>query len=280
MSKKFIAYLDILGFKDLVEKNPHEELCFLYENFVTQLYNAIALVEPVVINGREEIVFDHPKITLNSLMISDGIIIWTDDNTIESFIKIALAVRGILHILFKRGLPLRGAIVEGDIKKIDKGLLNPTDNSPTTLVGLGLVKAYETEAKQDWSGCIVDESCIKTYKEYHSQNHHISGFADFEKSVNQLFIEYEIPMKSGELKKEYAINWVSFSGTCQINGAMIRPMFQQHNKDCKKWDVERKIKNTIDFVEHVRKNQSSYTDPMHQVYPELEWHSRCDRSVF
>jgi len=69
---------------------------------------------------KQHATYDSSNIKVNSIIISDSVVIWTDDNSMKSFVDIIAVLRHLLNYSLKMGLPLRGSLVEGN-----GNLLNP-----------------------------------------------------------------------------------------------------------------------------------------------------------
>jgi len=254
LKRKYIAYLDILGFKDLVENNTHDRLFELYDKVFSQII-ALSLS-----NGRAKVLDDGNKktfhietefIKVNCVTISDSFIIWTDDNSMTSFTHIVEVVRTMLNYIFKTGIPLRGAIVEGHLDKIGRTIASPMDTIQTTLIGSGLVSAYLKEGLQDWSGCIVDESCITAFnKEVEKFKPIVKDILTIEHLLEKKFLlKYNVPCKNGVTKEEVVINWTNLSND-NFTDETIISKFNEYNKNTDNEKVKTIIKNTINFVNH------------------------------
>src|SRR6188474_3455617 len=99
----FVALLDILGFKDLVSYNSHQELLQIYLKLDALLHVAHdlatrgdeALSKPNI-NNEDEIGYNK----VQSLIISDSILLWSIDSSVESFEEIVDFVRLLLFLGF------------------------------------------------------------------------------------------------------------------------------------------------------------------------------------
>lgn len=255
--KKFIAFLDILGFKDLVLNNSHLRLVDLYEKIFSlgiQISLAGGKINIVDQKGKKTAIPALEKSMVNSLIISDSVLLWTDDSSMKSFVDLIIVVRYLLHRSILSGFPLRGAIVEGELSILRKEFSLKTSNTQLTFIGKGLVDAYMLENKQEWAGCIVDENCIKIYNEYvEKYKNDYSDLADIDYLIRRnLLIKYEVPYKKGPIKNEYVINWPKI-GTRQISERQIKNAFGKYDKSIGSWDVKRKINNTIEFIRSTNK---------------------------
>lgn len=154
-SKKYVGFLDILGFSDLVTNNSEEKLIQIYEE----------LLAPIVETGLSLPESPRPSnFKINSLVISDSIVLWTDDSTEESFFKIITVMGMILFAGIATGIPLRGSITAGSLTRLSNKYESNTNNVTETVLGKGLVDAYLLEKTQQWSGCIISKSALEEFK--------------------------------------------------------------------------------------------------------------------
>jgi len=253
-SKKYIAFLDILGFKDLIENNKLDDIEKLYDTLQKSVLYSFAISNPehkLINKGK----VDLPSIketNLNSLVISDSIIIWTDDDSQGSFFELILAVKYFMYFSMQSGFPLRGGISSGElVVKNGRHEKSPKFNSYTTLLGLSLTRAYILESKSEWSGCIIDEKCVEHFtnklKSYDSNTANLEFFEEMD-----IIRSYKVPMKSGPIKKYYTINWTHFNGP-RLTASQVRRAFRTHNKSISDWSVENKIANTLKFLADTKK---------------------------
>jgi hypothetical protein len=244
-----VAFLDILGFKELVEKNDHKSLTGIYTTLVG--INLAGLSGNNIkkdVSGGSKI--DTQKISVNARMISDSIVLWTEDNSISSFIQIITAVRTLLKNSLVIGLPFRGAISHGEVGGITSKPITPFFKCDA-LFGKGIVNAYSLEGGQDWMGCIIDDTCFSLYNEIKVD---VEGNAllipDFLTHIGYS-IRYDVPIKNGKTYNAYVINWVSGNPDTYTE-AYIRSKFAEKNKDISSIQVQTKIENTITFVNYIK----------------------------
>lgn len=145
--EQYVAFLDILGFKDLVEKNSHEELERVYKNLVipnTEHSLSFGASKVIDIDGERKAVADISKFSINSLIVSDSVILWTDRVTMKSFIDIVTVARNLLVQGIFCGIPMRGAISLGPVSFLRGDINTELMNGTASLIRLGLVKAYHS----------------------------------------------------------------------------------------------------------------------------------------
>ena len=132
---KLVAFIDVLGFKSLVERD---------EKFRLEQYFAY-----ITSNLKEY--SKKGKGEIDYILISDAIVLIVDftGNWLQQLIQIVSVIQARLLIL---KIPLRGAISFGDV------YLNRDDN---IIVGSGLINAYLLEEKAIYPRVIIDRKLMK-----------------------------------------------------------------------------------------------------------------------
>lgn len=235
---KYIAFLDILGFKELVENNSLSNLTKIYRDVIKKTY---ALSFGVF--EKADVSADVPDASVKSVIISDSIILWTEKDNSTSFFSISITVQCMLYISLAVGIPLRGAIVRGELSQVDVDLPSTYAINSPVILGKGLVEAYRLEGTQNWSGCIISDECMR-HALINSKPNEL--YYPLNLAANGLFTAYDVPVKGGSTANHFCINWPMTTGEGQIVDDEIRAAFGKHNKLINSI-VEAKIKNTIDF---------------------------------
>jgi len=248
---KYLAFLDILGFKDIVNKNTHDELYNIYMTLFGS--TVLGLSQNATINEHSETKIDTRKMQVYSRIISDSIILWTNDIEISSFVEIVKTTNLLLRNSIVGGLPLRGAICMGNLTRLQSKIDSPKFNCDA-LFGDALVKAYTKEGSQEWSGCVVENDCLQRHMDMLVEienTHPVMKKPFIDILVEQgLLIKYNVPYKNDVIKEDYVINWVAKQEST-FTEKYIRTSFSKYNKSIDVSDVEKKIKNTLDFVTFV-----------------------------
>lgn len=161
-SNRFVAFLDILGFKKLVENSFHGDLMEKFE-FITEKKN-------IINNGKDD------KIKpINIVAFSDSIVIFSKNDTFETFEVFLYAVSWIFSEIIKEKIPIKGAFAHG---------LMTADFSKEIFFGMPLIKAYEIEELTHFMGLVPHDSIIN----------YIDAAAD--KLKQDVFINQTINMKT------------------------------------------------------------------------------------
>lgn len=220
----------------MVEKNSHEELMEVYD---FGLYKSLEIAEETtnmilgMITPPEEL----ESLKIEIYVISDSIIFIQDTLTQRGLLYILSYCRMLIGSCLADGIPIRGALSFGPVSVENK--------RGTTVVGLGLTKAYNLEAKQQWAGGIVDKECFEIIPKENQDlvNHLINN------KKNPIITKYNVPQKDGSIKEELAMDWTIYQLIKSPED--IRAAFSKHNKEIND-DVEVKIKNTIKFFNHIK----------------------------
>ena len=254
----YVAFLDILGFKGIALAHTHEHLKSVYQRFREAIEHGLSNGRYVLLDsgGTKCIGPDIRRATVNSLLVSDCILIWTDDNSAESFVNIVVAVRSLLAFSMVNRIPLRGAISIGPITSLVNHWPSQTHNFEHSLFGKAIVDAVEAERQQKWCGCMITKAAVEHYK-----NNCPAKESLIEKKI---IVSYPVPQKDGETLG-YVIDWVNHPQT-KINAQTVEKAFAPPiNPDSNEWkkdqiewkkNVEIKLRNTLKFLEHVCEQKS------------------------
>jgi hypothetical protein len=245
MNEVYIAYFDFLGFKEFILNNTDEyELMRRMGHIFRDI--ELALGQGEMQEPRNGVILaDLSKSKINALNISDTVVFWTNDTTIESLEEL---IKVAYEFNWKENLynfPVRGSIIKGRIRIVNGNNKNDFGGSygVSCLYGKGIVNAHLKAESQDWAGTVIDDSIIEM-------------FSNEEEAFNFLkpyVIKYKVPYKEGivQEKEEYVfrltkstLNEVSYGNTKNS----IERVFSQDNKSNSHPSVQRKIKNTIDFL--------------------------------
>lgn len=244
----YVAFLDILGFKDIVLGHSHEHLESLYlRTLCGNVEHALSNGKYVLVNDGKDDCFgpDMRQATVNSLLVSDSILIWTDDCRTASFNNIVAAVRGLIAFSVVGDILLRGAISVGPLTVVFNQLPSQTHCFQHSLFGKAIVDAVQAEKCQEWAGCMITEPAMECYK---------TGCAgEITLIENKVVVPYSIPMKGGKGTAGYVIDWVNHP-QAGIDFETVTGAFAPTPKiDRSEFEkIKSKLANTLKFVKHVK----------------------------
>lgn len=231
----YIAFLDILGFKEIVNSNSHHSLGSLYERIEKYVYHNLSLLGSIDLHGEENKIGCH--------VISDSIFLWTKNVNSTSFLQLNAMVTRMMVAGFMTGMPLRGGIAKGPLT-VKASLLG------NTYYGLGLTKAYLLESKQNWSGCIIEHGIVEAVIE---ESDETLKFIQ----ENHLLEKYDVPLKNGSTENYWTLNWPVL--LVRSKDELIE-MFEENGKKSLHPDVLKKLENTLEFYSTITERHSEYID--------------------
>ena len=256
----FVAFLDIMGYKQIVKNNTHEKLkdIYFYDVSTVTAYN-YSPQKVLRSDGKYQALDKAKRINVKSLMVSDSVIVWTPDDSMQSFRDILFKVNYMLVESIFKGIPMRAGVCVGPISLFIEDDINTY--SQMILLGKPIVDAYEISEKQNWTGCVIDKKCIDKYKEYEIQySGDPSDLIKLEYLINnKILLKYNVPQKTGPIE-EYVPNWTLYpTWSKYVEGKRryhtieetIRSAFSSLNKNPNEWSVESKIWNTLKFIQEI-----------------------------
>lgn len=245
----FIAYFDILGFKELVEKRSLNQVNEVLSELNLWSQNAIANNDLMHLNNGMAVPNLY-KAEINCLHISDSIVFWSRDSSSSSLKKILDVCWDFYNKCFSvscigdglKPLLLRGCLVKGEIEFHPYNFQNKNIFINSSIFGKGLIDAYSKAENQSWAGCFIDKSVVENNQEI------------IDELVNQVKILYtSIPLKDGERSDEYIIRFMKGKlplDSYENYSASLENYFKVHlkNEEKLKPRVEEIFNNTKEFL--------------------------------
>ncbi len=258
--KTFIAFFDVLGFKEFIYNNELDEAKRLFNHLLRDSQTAISGEKYIKLNSGM-VVPDLKNQKVNCLHVSDSIIFWTNNHTEEDFKDLVEVCYSFYWRSLQATFPLRGCLTYGEIDfnpstiKNDNGI----DFYNYSLIGKGLVDAYIKSDNIEYAGCLLDELAIEK----------VSDTLINELIYDQKICMYKVPYKNGEnyehvfrpIKGDH--NDVSFRNTAQS----IKRLFTYASKTeltNMPESVKKKLNNTIDFIGFFRETDRNLKNPNKQ----------------
>jgi len=227
---RYVAHLDMLGFKTAIDRNLDEAwsaLCDLRASMDKILRMAIGdTVSDQIISDR-----------IRAYIFSDSILIFTLSNLPEDLKAILILTSHLFSNSLASCVPLRGGISSGEF------LFN-TDLH--LFCGKPFVQAYTIAERAQWAGIVVSDSVVKSY------------FDDPSRLMSQgspILVKWEVPVKPSGKKELWVVNWPhifknSFSKSIPITAEefyrAFESLFGPYN-DLRE-DARIKHENTVAFI--------------------------------
>jgi hypothetical protein len=269
--KRFVAYLDVLGFGRFVENNSQEKVVRWINFFSLQAQIAIAYTSVAKVNegipdelkakpyklhtkedGMQVAIPDLDRAKINSLIMFDSIVFWTSDDSEEDLNDLLYAVAIFMRGQLSIGFPSRGAIAHGEFNFSGGPLKSGSVVQHFILASKAQVFARNLEGCQEWVGCALHETVLDRCKE-------LPGLLEELEKAKRI-IKYPVPFKQKVEPSGYREMYtLIFAGQTEqfiperkildIND-VIKESFTNHGKKIGSSEIE-KIKNTAKFINYV-----------------------------
>lgn len=233
--KRVVAFLDVLGFKAMIEKYTLEELSKKYESLIDKTNS---LISPFPLNENVPRLFPkHPqnKPWCHKQIFSDSIILISDSDSDESCLRLLIYAWRLTQVCISSHMPVRGAITFGDLY---------VNFRKSIVLGKALTKAYDLEEKQNWIGVSIDRSLEKRFSKL------FALCKDQKSFFYPIFFRYDVPLKNDLKIKLHTLNWrlnlIVEKGT--------KSLFRMSRNS----EINKKINNTLDYARVVVKSGHIY----------------------
>lgn len=240
--KKYITYFDFLGYKKFILNNDSEYIRSRVGHILRDI--EISLGQGRYQDIQYGVIADISKSKLNCLNISDTIIIWTNDDSHESFIELLKVSFDFNWRVTRYHFPVRGAIVYDEIDIIShfQNIPNGGSYSVNSIFGKGLVNAHLKAEDLDMAGCVIDKSILNK----------ISEFGGVQEILDDYALLHKVPYKNNitndfEYLLRFVINKTINQEAFENLKKGIEEAFKNDNKGINE-RVQTIIKNTIDFL--------------------------------
>lgn len=144
-TERFVAFIDIMGFKDMVLKKTHKELYRMMKSI-----NEAKTLNENIFESKENLKL------VKSTTYSDSIMLYSKDKTIASFDSLVATVSGLTNDLFIQGIPHKGSVAFG---------VMTLDTKRSIFFGQPLIDAYLLQEELHFYGIILHGSIEKKVAE-------------------------------------------------------------------------------------------------------------------
>ena len=242
ISSRPLAVLDALGFRELVNTKPLEDVFSRQQHLITNAYlsrGTYADIHPELMVFSDTIVI-HPPSSIASAPFLLRLV---------EYLSVLIS-NSIKYLETNHSLPLRGGISFGEFvatprfkyePRIVEGSCLPIPEFPL-LVGKAVVTAYDWERSQKWVGISIDPSSVDQLR-----NQHPESLAEL-RQRNDL-VEWDVPTSQG-LVRTLAVNFV-----CKGSAQEIMACLKQAEQNATDPDVKAKYLASRRFTESVAERE-------------------------
>lgn len=227
---RFVAFLDILGFKDSVMRNPHEAIY----NQLKTISKSKTFLEKAPKIAQIKDTFNEVDISI--VNFSDSIVIFSESDNEDNFKYFLASVRYLFAEAIKEGIPLKGGMAHGVIS---------FDRVNQIYFGQPIIDAFLMEEELNYFGIYAHH----TIEDYIFKNK-IDSQKKFYKNV---VFELKTPLKCGKIN-HLNINWFillipsNFEGTKAEKKKLIYQKIKDFNTTVS-GPPRKYVDNTLDLIE-------------------------------
>jgi len=157
--KKYVAFLDILGFKNRLKKLSQEDAKSLIARFSTTAFNEWENMMPTLVDG---------------YIVSDSFILYTHDTNTQAVDQLLALVEKICQREFiENGILIRGAIAKGEFDRVEAREIPSLRKG--LIVGQAYVDAYLMEGSIKTAGIALTD---EVYQDIEAYAYHIDCFRE------------------------------------------------------------------------------------------------------
>jgi hypothetical protein len=178
---RFLAYFDIMGFKDLVYRNNHQAVASIMDNLAGSIGFLRSVGEDINEDDREAGI----KI-IRPVMFSDSILFISEEGTVDDLTSIITVASYFLSEMFSSTIPVKGALSYGKFT---------ANFHESQFFGRPLIDAYLLAEDMHFYGGIFHHSIDKFMAENYIEH-------DLPTLISR---EQPAPMKNGNISHNYLL---------------------------------------------------------------------------
>lgn len=181
---RFVVFLDLLGFKDLVMRSSHEKIY----KMLTYITDKKKIVEEI--KDADEI--GKSDVELYSVTFSDSIVIFSKNDSLAHFEVISFVTSYFFAKLIEKSIPIKGAIAHGEIS---------INKSSQIFFGQPIIDSYLLEEDLNYMGIVAHNTIDKYISELKPEKSKLI--------TSMYYREISTPFKYGNLS-HLNIDWYRF----------------------------------------------------------------------
>lgn len=141
-TKRYVAYIDIMGFKDLVARNPHSSIYSMMKSINNRKKTVASIKWSGLVRADN----------VRSTTYSDSLIFYSKNSTKDALYALVCAVASITRWLFDQGIPHKGAIAFGTMT---------LDEENSIFFGQPLIDSYLLQEELNFYGIVLHATVEK-----------------------------------------------------------------------------------------------------------------------
>jgi hypothetical protein len=172
---RFVGFIDIMGFKELVARRPHNEI----KHLLLQMNQTRSILLKVLGKRGDD---GNRENLVKSFSFSDSVVFVTKSDSPTDLVNLGAAMCICQEATIQSGVPTKGAISHGKLT---------ADFERSIFFGQPLIDAYLLQDQLFYYGVIVDNNAESILKRFMEEDH-----PDF---IHNHFIRLLTPLKTGKV---------------------------------------------------------------------------------
>lgn len=172
-AERFVGFIDIMGFKDMVLKSTHNEI-----------YEMMKQIDDTMVRASEIRWGQWDVEYIKTTTYSDSIIIYSKDDSSESALSFICSISGLIYDLFQGGIPHKGAFAFGTMT---------LDTTKSIFFGRPLIDAYLLQDELKFYGMVGHGSA-------EAKIHELNSLLSTEDKFLFIVDNFECMFKAGNAK--------------------------------------------------------------------------------
>jgi hypothetical protein len=158
-ANRYVAYLDIMGFKDMVARSTHD-----------QIYSMMKEINNEVKSNTEIRWIKGPIKYVETTTYSDSLIIYSKDDSYESLYSFICAVSATNFTLLSKAIPHKGAVAFGTMT---------LDNENSIFFGQPLIDAYLLQEELNFYGIVAHATAERSIMSGRDKDNRMLMISDY-----------------------------------------------------------------------------------------------------
>jgi hypothetical protein len=230
--ERFVAFLDIMGFRDRVFRESHKDVKKMLESLHPTIEHIEHFTNYILKENKNIKNVDKATPVIIPVSFSDSIILVSSDNSAGSATRIFSRTNWIVSKAIELGIPIKGAIAYGEMT---------ADLEKSLYFGRPIIDAYELQNELQFYGVILHHTVEKCLFELKIINN----------LENMYFIHsFPVSLKSGKII-HYVVNWTREFKENKKASKVVSDLYYNVSGTPRLY-----VDNTIEFVRWIEKREA------------------------
>ena len=184
---RFVAYMDIMGFRDMMFRRTHQEVLDVMEQFRIPI-KQLKKEAKKRLTGQPSIWNIFENTVVRPVIFSDSVLLFSNDDSLGAFENLIWQVTSIIRNALMNGIPMKGALAYGE---------QTADFAKSLYFGKPLIDAWELQNELVIYGVIL----------HHTAEAYLLEKGWIEELEGTDIVKYATPLKHGSVD-HYLVHWL------------------------------------------------------------------------